>query len=70
MFEIGIWELILTLLITIIILNPNDYYKLFYTFGKFINNLTYHKQLLQNDFSESLKNNEKKIVNNEKNEKI
>ena len=55
MFDIGFWEIILILIISIIILNPDDYQNLFYNIGKFINNLKQKKEKLEEDFSLSLK---------------
>lgn len=63
MFEIGFWEIILILIISIIILNPNDYKELFYNIGKIINNLKSQKEKLNKDLFFSLEEKEEKKEN-------
>ena len=60
MFGIGFWVLILIMIISIIILNPNDYYILFYNIGKIINKIKSQKKKLDKELSVLLNEQEKK----------
>ena len=61
MFGIGFWEVVLILIISIIILNPNDYNKLFRTVVDTISDLKTHKKKMDNEILSSLE--EKKETN-------
>ena len=58
MFGIGFWEIILILIISIIILNPNDYYKIFYNIGKIMKNIKTQKEKINNEISSFIKEKE------------
>lgn len=59
MFGVGFWEVMLILIISIIILNPDDYYKLFYDIGNIIGKLKSYKKELDIKTLSSFENNKK-----------